>query len=216
MRDRRLWRLGLGSALLVTAQSGILAFAVVYLHEERGLSVVAAAATLARMQLAGALTRVAAGRWSDQRDARVDPMRRLGLAAAAIALILTAVLGGHRAELCGRSRVLALAGALAMSWNGLSFTAAAEMSGRARAGTAIGIQNTMLSVAGVVAPVTVGATVTLLSWPAAYAMLAVPRWPAGSSSVPGRGGGRPPRAPPRMAAATRQTSHRAHAGAPIL
>lgn len=172
VRDRRLWRLGTGSALLVMAQSGILAFLVVFLHEERGLSVAAAAATLAAVQFGGAIARVAAGRWSDRRDARVDPVRRLG-AAAAIALILTAVLSAVVAPLWALLPALGAAGVLSMSWNGLSFTAAAEMSGRDRAGTAIGLQNTILTLAGVVAPVTVGATVTLLSWPAAYGMLAV-------------------------------------------
>jgi sugar phosphate permease len=170
-RDPRLWRLGAGSALLVTAQSGILAFVVVYLHEERGLSVLAAAATLASMQLAGAVARVAVGRWSDRRDARVDPIRRLGLAAAAV-LALAALLAAT-APTVALVPVLALAGALAMSWNGLAFTAAAEMSGRDRAGSAIGIQNTILSLAGVFAPVGFAALAGGVSWPVAYAALAV-------------------------------------------
>lgn len=172
VRDRRLWRLGTGSALLVVAQSGILAFLVVFLHEQRGMSIAAAAATLAAVQFGGALARVAAGRWSDRRDARVDPVRRLGMAAA-IALAASAALSALSAPLAALVPALVAAGVLAMSWNGLSFTAAAEMSGRDRAGTAIGIQNTLLSLAGVVAPVGFGATATLLSWPAAYAALAV-------------------------------------------
>jgi hypothetical protein len=46
------------------------------------------------------------------------------------------------------------------------------MSGRRRAGAAIGVQNTVLSAAGVVAPVAVGALVAAVSWPAAWLALA--------------------------------------------
>jgi sugar phosphate permease len=169
-RDPRIWRLGAGSSLLVVAQSGILAFAVVYLHEQRGVSVIAAAATLAAMQLAGAVARVAVGRWSDRRDARVQLVRRLGLAAAAVLGLTT--LAAALAPTFVVLPLLALAGALAMSWNGLSFTAAAEMAGRARAGSAIGLQNTMISLAGVISPVAFAALASGVSWPAAYAALA--------------------------------------------
>ena len=39
-------------------------------------------------------------------------------------------------------------GVLAMSWNGLSFTAAAEISGGAQAGRAMGMQNTLMRAMG--------------------------------------------------------------------
>jgi sugar phosphate permease len=67
--------------------------------------------------------------------------------------------------------VLVAGGVLAASWNALSFTAAAEMSGRERAGTAIGVQNTIMNLAGVVAPVAFAAVVVATSWPAAWALL---------------------------------------------
>jgi MFS family permease len=69
--------------------------------------------------------------------------------------------------------VLFAAGTVAMSWNGLSFTAAAEISGLARAGTAMSLQNTIISAAGAAAPVGFGALVALTSWPAAYAVMAL-------------------------------------------
>jgi len=60
-----------------------------------------------------------------------------------------------------------------MTWNGLAFTAAAEMSGREQAGTAMSVQNTMTSVGTVIAPVAFGAFVEVTSWPLAFAALAV-------------------------------------------
>ena len=81
-----------------------------------------------------------------------------------------------------------------MSWNGLSFTAAAEMSGRERAGTAIGVQNTILDGAAArsrrwPSPAVVDAT----SWPVAWALLAA--FAAGRGGGAGAAGGRGARAP---------------------
>jgi sugar phosphate permease len=59
-----------------------------------------------------------------------------------------------------------------MSWNGLSFTAAAEMSGRERAGTALGLQGTVMRLVSAGAGVGFGALVAATSWPAAFALLA--------------------------------------------
>ena len=69
--------------------------------------------------------------------------------------------------------VLLAGGVLAMSWNSLSFTAAAEISGRDQAGMAIGVQNTVLSAFGALAPVVVATVVVTASWPAAWVLLAV-------------------------------------------
>ena len=66
---------------------------------------------------------------------------------------------------------IATAGILAMGWNGLSFTAAAELSGRERAGTAISVQNTVLSASGALAPMLFGLLVDATSWTLAWAAL---------------------------------------------
>jgi sugar phosphate permease len=171
-RDRRLWRLAIGSALLVMAQGAMLGFVVVFLHDERGWSAAAAAGVLAGLQAGGALARVAAGRWSDRIEERVAPLRRLCLAAAAL-LVATAAVAALEAPTAVLLPVLGAAGVLASSWNALSFTAAAELSGRERAGTAIGVQNTVLNAAGALAPVAFAVLVVATSWPAAWALLAV-------------------------------------------
>jgi MFS family permease len=112
--------------------------------------------------------RVVAGRWSDRRDERVAPM--LLMASASSVLLLAAAALTHAP---GVFLVPALigAGVLAMSWNGLSFTAAAEMSGRTRAGTAISVQNTVLSAGGALAPMAFAALVVATSWPVAWTAL---------------------------------------------
>ena len=170
LRDPRIWRLGAASGLLVCAQAAILGFLVLFLHDEKGLSATLAAAMLALLQLLGAAGRIVAGRASDRGERRISPMRRHGLAAAAL-LVATAVLAGGPAWL-----VVPLAlvtGVSTMIWNGLAFTAAAEISGRARAGTAMSVQNTVTSVGTTFAPIAFGASVELTSWGAAFAALAL-------------------------------------------
>jgi sugar phosphate permease len=168
LRDRRLWRLAAGSGMLVVAQASILGFVVVFLHDEHRWSVAAAAAVLGGIQVAGSVMRVVAGRWSDHRDERVAPMR---LMAGASSVLLVAVAALTHAPGALVVPALVGTGVLAMSWNGLSFTAAAEMSGRTRAGTAISVQNTVLSAGGALAPMAFAALVVATSWPAAWIAL---------------------------------------------
>jgi MFS family permease len=59
------------------------------------------------------------------------------------------------------------------SWNGLAFTAAAEMAGRARAGTAMSLQNTVVSVLGAAASPLFGLLVDASSYRTAYLTIAV-------------------------------------------
>lgn len=170
LRDRRLWRLGAGSALLIVGQSGMLGFLVLFLHDERGFSTAAAAAVLAGVQWAGGAARLVVGVRSDRRQLRVAPIRHIGMGAAALLLAAAALSAGPDWLLLPPL----LAGAvLAMSWNGLSFTTAAELSGRARAGTAMSVQNWIVTVAGTATPALFGVFVAATAWPAGWALLAL-------------------------------------------
>jgi sugar phosphate permease len=60
-----------------------------------------------------------------------------------------------------------------MSTNGLAFTATGEMAGQARAGVAMGFQNTFLFVSGTAAPIAFGAIVTWAGWGVAFAAVGV-------------------------------------------
>ena len=97
--------------------------------------------------------------------ARVVPLRLAGLGIVGV-MLLTAVLAGGPTWLL--VPVLGLAGGLTMAWNGLSFTAAAELAGALRSGATIGVQQTVLAAIGVAAPVVFAATVSSGSWPLAF------------------------------------------------
>jgi sugar phosphate permease len=168
-RDPRMWRLGAASALLVVGQSSLLGFVVLFLHDQRGLSAGAAAAALAALQVGGALARLAAGRASDVAGARMPLLRRIAVADAMLLGSVALLAGGPGLLLFP---VLAAAGVTAMCWNGLAFTAAAELAGRRRAGTAVSLQNTIVAVGGALAPAAFGWLVHVASWSAAYAVCA--------------------------------------------
>lgn len=170
LRDRRIWRMSAGSALVLAPQMCVVGFTVVYLHDERGMSTAAAAAVLAVVQLLGICARIGAGRWSDVAGSRLGPLRLIALAVAAAVLVSAALL---HAPLWLLIPSLVLTGVLAMSWNGLSFAAAAELAGHARSGSAIGLQQTLLNGSGAVYPGLFGALVAATAWPVGFVAVAV-------------------------------------------
>ena len=169
LRDPAIWRLSLGTASVVLTQLSLLSFTALYLHEQRGWSLAASAGALAAIQLGGAGSRVAAGIWSDRVGVRIRPLRALALAGAATTAAAAVLVA---APAWAGAAALIAAGVLTMAGNGVSFAAAAEMSGPSRVGTALGLQNTVLFVAVAIAPPAFGVAVGLLSWPAAFALAA--------------------------------------------
>lgn len=165
LRDRRIWILSGGSALLLAPQMCVVGFAVLFLHDRHGMSAGRAGAVLAVVQVLSAGARIAAGRWSDALRSRIVPLRRISVVCAG-AVALTAALAD--APLAILVPVLVAACVVAQSWNALSFTAAAELAGYARSGTAIGVQQTALSVAAAVFPGAFGAAVAATSWRTAF------------------------------------------------
>jgi sugar phosphate permease len=168
VRDPRIWRLSAASSLMIIGQVGITSLLVLYLFGERGWSAGSAALALGTVQLGAAGARIAAGRWSDIRDARIDPFRRLATTAGVLLLAAAALVPAPAAIAVP---VLMAGGVAAMSWNGLSFTAAAEISGRRQAGTAMGIQNTAMRVVAAGVPVGLGALASGVSWALAFAVM---------------------------------------------
>jgi sugar phosphate permease len=165
-RDPRIWRLSAASSLMIVGQVGITSLLVLYLYSERDWTAAHAALALGGVQLGAAAARVSAGRWSDLLGERIEPFRRLATLAGVL-LLAAAVLGPLGVP------VLMAGGVVAMSWNGLSFTAAAEISGRRQAGKAMGIQNTTMRVVAAGVPVGLGALASAVSWQAAFAVMGI-------------------------------------------
>jgi MFS family permease len=167
LRDARIWRICTASTFYVMTQISLLGFFVLFLHDHRGVSTAVAAGALAATQVLGGASRIAAGRWSDRLRARIVPLRKVAVALAASLGAVTVLVEAPLAILVP---ALVLAGAFGLSWNGLSFTAAAESAGRARSGAALGLQQTFLSGGSIVAPIAFGALVHYGSWRLAFAL----------------------------------------------
>jgi MFS family permease len=111
---------------------------------------------------------LAAGRTASAR--RIVPLRGVALGLGAAVAAVSALVD---ASIWILVPGLIVAGTLSLSWNGLSFTAAAESAGRARSGAALGLQQTFLSAGSIVAPIGFAAVVHHHSWRVAFAFAAV-------------------------------------------
>jgi sugar phosphate permease len=169
-RELRNWLLAGGSGLFVIAQIAATSYAVLFLHEHRGLSPHGAALVLAAMNVFGIGARIGTGRWSDRLGARIAPLRILGVwitaGTTAVALLVDA-------PLAVLVPALVAAGVLSLSWNGLAFTAAAETAGMARSGAALGFQQTVLGLLVAAGVPAFAALVASTSWRTAFIVAAV-------------------------------------------
>jgi sugar phosphate permease len=170
IRDKRIWRLSIGSSLLLAPQLCVTGFAVLFLHDRRGMSAGAAGAVLAVMQAFAIAGRISAGRWSDIRASRLAPLRAIALGVGALVFVTTALLDAPLPVLIP---VLVVTGTLSMSWNSLSFAAALELAGRGRSGSAIGLQQTVLNLPSTTYPGLFGALVAATSWHVGFAVVAL-------------------------------------------
>jgi predicted MFS family arabinose efflux permease len=162
-----LWRIHAASTLLVVPQFATTGFALEYLVASRGWSAVEAGRVIAVANLAGALTRIAAGKWSDWAGRRLRPMRWL-------AVVVTAVIGLTALGMWSRSPLavaaLLLPIALSVRTNGLAFTAVAELAGLAWAGRALGVQNTGHNLAAAGTPPVLAQLIGLVDYGGAFGL----------------------------------------------
>ena len=169
LRDSRIWTLSIGSGLYLSAQIPLMSFSVLFLHDAHGVSTTRAGAVLAVFQAGAVVSRIAAGRLSDRIGSRIRPLRWIGIASA-VGLFITSLVAEH--GLWAAIAAIVVAGAVSMSWNGLSLTAAAELAGRARSGAAIGFQQTTLGLIGVLVPILFANLVEASSWRIGFAAAA--------------------------------------------
>ncbi len=169
-RQPVLWRIHAASALLVVPQFTVATFALVYLVDARGWQATSAGRLLAVAQACGALSRLAAGYWSDRVGSRMRPMRILALITAVGMFGLAAtVAAGSKAAV----PVLLACSVVAVSTNGLAFTAVAEYAGSSWAGRALGIQNTGQNALAAATPPVLALAIGSAGFGASFAVVAV-------------------------------------------
>lgn len=169
LRDRALIRLSTASGLLVVPQFTAAALMVELLHGHRGLAVGAAAALFAAAQVLGGAGRLGVGVWSDAVRSRVGPLRTIAVLVAVGFALCAALL---EAPLWLLATALVPTAALALCWNGVAVTAAAELAPEGSSGTALGMQNTANYLSASITPALAGWIVVTFSWPAALLVAA--------------------------------------------
>jgi sugar phosphate permease len=169
-RQPVLWRIHAASALLVVSQFAVSTFALVFLVQARGWSAPDAGRLLAGGQALGAAARLGAGYWSDRAGSRMRPMRILALSTGAALLALAGVAAAHSPVAVA---VLLVTGLVAVSTNGLAFTAVAEYAGSAWAGRALGIQNTGQNALAAATPPVLAVAIGAIGFGASFALVAV-------------------------------------------
>jgi len=169
-RQPVLWRIHAASALLVVPQFTVATFALVFLVDARGWSALAAGRLLAGAQACGAASRLGAGYWSDRVGSRMRPMRILAITTAVGMLALSAAAA---AGLVAAVPLLLACGVLAVSTNGLAFTAVAEYAGSAWAGRALGVQNTGQNALAAATPPVLALAIGSIGFGASFAIVAV-------------------------------------------
>jgi sugar phosphate permease len=168
-REPVLWRIHVASALLVVPQFTVATFALVYLVDARGWTALAAGRLLAGAQACGALSRLGAGYWSDRAGSRMRPMRLLALSTGAGLLALA---GAAAAGSAVAVPVLLACAVVAVSTNGLAFTAVAEYAGSAWAGRALGVQNTGQNALAAATPPVLALTIGAAGYGVSFAAVA--------------------------------------------
>jgi sugar phosphate permease len=171
LRDRRIWRLSVGSALLISTQVAITGFVVIFLESQHDLSATQAGLVLAAINVVGATGRLLSGRQSDRRGGnRVAMIREIAIATT-VTVTAAAVLAGATVWLLVPA--LIAGGGLSMCWNGLAVAATVETAGPRRSGAALGLQQTVLGVGVALTPLAFAPFVESTSWRAGFFAAAV-------------------------------------------
>lgn len=156
--------------MLIVPQIVLWTFAFVWLHIERGWSIGTTSGVIAIAYGLSALSRVLAGWWSDRIGSRMWPRRALSIAvtAAMTALAVTDGLSWFIAV-----PIMMAATVISAATIGLVFTAVGEIAGPHWSGRSLGIQNTCQYLVSAAVPPALGAVITSVGYPVAFAAAAL-------------------------------------------
>jgi len=166
-----LTRIHLLSALLVVPQFTLSTFGMIWLITAFGWNAAAAGALIAAAQFIGAVGRILVGHLSDRVGSRTRVLRWVAVSGVVVMLALAGAGALHWPA--ASAVVLVIASTVSVADNGLSFTSVAEASGRAWSGKALGIQNTGQFIAASVVGPGIGALITAVGYPFAFALVAL-------------------------------------------
>lgn len=165
LADVQIWRVALGIGVLCVPQLAVLTFATVFLHDFGRLGIAGISTAMASVQLGAMVMRVWSGRYTDRHGNRRAYMRGSTLVAAASFGVLAALVAlGHDVPVAALVVTLVLAGICVSAWHGVAYAELATLAGPARAGTALGMANTIVYVGLFVVPFMLPHLLAASSW----------------------------------------------------
>ncbi|OBK15672.1 MFS transporter [Mycobacterium asiaticum] len=165
-----LWRIHALSALMVMPQAMTVTFMLVWLHKCQGWSVESAGTLVTITALLGAVTRIAAGRWSDRIGSRMRPIRFIALGTS-VTLALLALTNDHYGPLA--VVLMVTTSVITVMDNGLEATAITECAGQFWSGRALGVQNTTQRLVTLAGPPMFGMIIGAFGYPTAFVLCAL-------------------------------------------
>lgn len=166
-----LWRVHLVSALLVVPQFTLSIFGLVWLITQLHWGSTAAGVVIGVSQFVGAVGRIVIGSASDRVGSRVRVLRWVAASGVVVMLALGGI--GVVRWSAAAAVVLIIATTVSVADNGLSFTSVAEAAGPRWSGRALGLQNTGQFLAASAVGPGIGALITAVGYPLAFALVAL-------------------------------------------
>ncbi len=163
--DVQIWRVALGIGALCMPQFAVLTFATVFLHDFGRLGTAGISATMAAVQIGAMVMRVWSGRHTDRHGNRRGYLRGSTLVAAASFAALAGAVGlAHAIPIAAVIVLLVFAGICVSAWHGVAYAELATLAGPARAGTALGMVNTIVYVGLFMVPLLLPHLLAVSSW----------------------------------------------------
>jgi sugar phosphate permease len=166
-----LWRIHLVSVLLVVPQFTLSIFGLVWLITQLHWGATAAGVVIGVAQFVGAVGRIVIGSASDRVGSRVRVLRWVAMSGVVVMAALAAT--GSVKWSAAAAVMLIIATTVSVADNGLAFTSVAEAAGPVWSGRALGMQNTGQFLAASAVGPGVGALITVVGYPIAFAIVAV-------------------------------------------
>jgi MFS family permease len=159
------------SALLVVPQFTLSTFGLIWLVAGLHWNATVAGAVIAVAQFVGAFCRILVGVLSDRVGSRTRVLRWVAVSGVVVMLALAGC--GALDWSVASAVMLVVASTVSVADNGLSFTSVAEAAGPSWSGKALGIQNTGQFIAASAVGPGIGALITAVGYPVAFALVAL-------------------------------------------
>lgn len=165
LRNPQVWRVVWGIGILCVPQFAVLTFATIFLHDFARLGLAGITAVMVSVQAGAMFMRVWSGRVTDRLGNRRAYLRASILVAVLAFVLLAAAVHWHaNGAGIGLVALIIIAGIAISAWHGVAYTELAVLAGAERAGTALGMANTVVYFTLFLTPLAIPHVLAATSW----------------------------------------------------